>query len=269
MKIGDDNMQIKSLSNLLYIDFDIRNITVSACSFEKNHQVNYTAPRKKNILHFMTEGSRFYDFDEKHLEVYKGDMIFIPDKMTYFSSSNEYTSGIGICFDLVDSNGSPIEIARGVYLYQDCDYVKVGEFIGNLRMVYGSSAEFFTVKLSLLRLIHMLIRNSTYSSKDYNLIKPALRFIEEHFTENVPISVYAKECNISESYLRKKFSEVVGFSPLEYRNGLRFNEAKILYRNGCTMQEISEKLGFYDVSYFSRIYKKSVGDSLKNTFDIV
>ena len=101
------------------------------------------------------------------------------------------------------------------------------------------------------------------------MIKPALEYIKKHFTENTHISVYAEECHISESYLRKKFSEVLGMSPVEYRNELRFSEAKNLYRSALTLQEISDRLGFYDVSYFSRIYKKAMGDSLKNTFDIV
>ncbi len=262
-------MQIKSLSNLLYIDFDLRNITVLECGFKKNHKVSYTLPRKKNILHFIEEGSRFYDFDGKHLEMTEGDIIFIPDKMTYFSSSKEDTKGIGICFDLVDEKGEVIEIARGVYSEWNCDTVKISEIVHKLYSAYSSTTEIFTAKLHLLRLIHLLARGFTYSSKDYNMIKPALTYIEEHFTENTPISIYAEKCHISESYLRKKFSEVLGMSPIEYRNELRFTEAKNLYRNGHSVQEISEKLGFYDVSYFSRIYKKTVGDSLKNTFDIV
>jgi AraC-like DNA-binding protein len=186
-----------------------------------------------------------------------------------FSSSHEDTTGIGICFDLVDINGEAIEIARGVYSEWNCDLSKLNDYVTRLQTAYNSSAEILSVKLYLLRLIHLLARGFTYSSKDYNMIKPALKYIEEHFTENTAISVYAEECHISESYLRKKFSEVVGMSPVEYRNELRFSEAKKLYRDGFTLQEISERLGFYDASYFSRIYKKSVGDSLKNTFDIV
>ncbi len=262
-------MQIKNLSNLLYIDFDIRNITVSDSSFEKGHQVYYTLPRKKNILHFVKEGSRFYDFDGKHLEMKAGDMIFIPDKMTYFSSSYEDTCGIGTCFDLVDTNGEPIEIARGVYREWNCEPSKLNDYVERLWDAYNGSAEILSVKLYLMRLIHLLARGFTYSSKDYNMIKPALEYIKKHFTENTYISVYAEECHMSESYFRKKFSEVLGMSPVEYRNELRFSEAKNLYRSGLTLQEISDRLGFYDVSYFSRIYKKAMGDSLKNTFDIV
>lgn len=262
-------MQIKSLSNLLYIDFDIRNITVLESDFKKNHKVNYTLPRKKNILHFIKEGSRFYDYDGKHIEMKVGDMIFIPDKMTYFSSSNEDTSGIGICFDLVAANGEPIDITPGVYNDWNCDSAKLSDYTERLLTAYSGSSEILSVKLYLMRLIHLLARGFTYSSKDYNMIKPALTYIEEYFTENTPICVYAEKCHISESYLRKKFSETIGMSPIQYRNELRFAEAKILYRKGYTMQEISEKLGFYDASYFSRVYKKAVGNSLKNTFDIV
>lgn len=262
-------MQIKSLANLLYIDFDVRNITVLYSSFKKNHKVSYTLPRKKNILHFIKEGSRYYDFDGRHLEVQAGDMILIPDKTTYFSSSKEDTSGVGICFDLVDINGEPIEIAKGVYSDWSCDGAKLSDYVERLLTAYKGSAEILSVKLYLLRIIHLLARDFAYSSKDYNMIKPALKYIEEHFAENTPISVYADKCHISESYLRKKFSETIGMSPIEYRNELRFSEARNLYRNGLTMQEISDRLGFYDVSYFSRLYKKAVGDSLKNTFDIV
>lgn len=262
-------MQIKSLANLLYIDFDVRNITVLECNFKKSHKVNYTVPRKKNILHFIKEGSRYYDFDGTHLEMKAGDMVFIPDKMTYFSSSNEDTVGVGICFDLVDQNGDSVEIARGVFCDWNCDSTKLADYVERLLSAYNGSANIFSLKLCLLSLIHLLAQGFTYSSKDYNMIKPALIYIEKHFAENTPISVYAEVCHISESYLRKKFSETVGMSPIQYRNEVRFTKAKNLYRNGLTMQEIAYKLGFYDASYFSRVYKKAMGDSLKSTFDIV
>ena len=84
----------------------------------------------------------------------------------------------------MDTNGEPIEIARGVYREWNCEPSKLNDYVERLREAYNGSAEILSVKLYLMRLIHLLARGFTYSSKDYNMIKPALEYIKKHFTEN-------------------------------------------------------------------------------------
>ena len=51
-------------------------------------------------------------------------------------------------------------------------------------------------------------------------------------------------------------------TPLQYRDNLIVKKAKVLLKlEEITISEISEILGFTDVAYFSRFFKKHVGMS--------
>ena len=102
------------------------------------------------------------------------------------------------------------------------------------------------------------------SSEAYLMIKPALELMAATFTENLPIRVYAEKCNLSESYFRKNFKGAVGVSASEYRNELRFAKAEQLYQSGSSIKEIAEAVGFCDAVFFSKLYKKRFGSSMKN-----
>ena len=106
-------------------------------------------------------------------------------------------------------------------------------------------------------------------SQDYLVIKAAVEFINKHYKENLSIKLYADECNLSESYFRKKFREYFGKSPIDYRNQLRFAEAKRLYQNNYTTQEIAENLGFYDSGYMLKLYKRKMNRTLKADSKII
>ena len=75
--------------------------------------------------------------------------------------------------------------------------------------------------------------------------------------------------------MRQIFKKEIGLSPLDYLNELRFNNAKKLLGTERTPQykvsEISYLCGFYDVGYFTRMFRKKYGitpsDYRKEFFD--
>lgn len=263
-------MLIKNFSQLLYTDFDIKNITVATGVFKQDNVISYPEGRRKNIFHIVLSDFRKYIYNNAEFEVTSGTLLFIPDGTAYSTSTPKGSIGTGICFDIVDKDNEQLEFQHGIYTEWPADINRISEDIEQMRQHYKSNpADILSLKIMLLKMIRNLCKAMVASSKDYELIKPAIDYISETYHENLPVSAYAAKCNVSESYFRKKFTETVGISPIDYRNELRFAEAKRLYKKNYTLQEIAEKLGYYDASYFSKIYKKSVGDSLKNTFDIV
>ncbi|MNI06603.1 HTH-type transcriptional activator Btr [compost metagenome] len=70
----------------------------------------------------------------------------------------------------------------------------------------------------------------------------------------------AKRHHISHSTLRRIVSEYTGYPLNEYIHRLKMAEAKkILLNTEVTVKEISDALGYKDVFYFSRLFKKYVG----------
>ncbi len=268
-------MQSKTFSQLIYSNFDINNIKLAKSFFDNDNKADYrTVGRKQNLLHLITSGEREYIFNDKVFRLKKGTVLFIPDTTHYLTTSIDLDdipcSGIGICFDIKDQSGEKILIQPDIYYDWGERQNNVTDYFEDLSNLYKfSPTATFTLKLTLLKLIHTLAKSQTASKGNHTLIEPALAFITEHYNENLPVSIYAQQCKISESHFRKKFLESTGISPIDYRNEIRYTEAKRLYQKNFTLQEIAEKVGFNDAGYLSKMYKRHTGASLKADSEIV
>ena len=67
----------------------------------------------------------------------------------------------------------------------------------------------------------------------------------------------------STDYIRRKFRAETGMTPGEYLTGLRITFAReLLERRGSlklSVNDVSLMCGFYDVRYFSRVFRKITG----------
>ncbi|HBM81303.1 MAG TPA: AraC family transcriptional regulator, partial [Clostridiaceae bacterium] len=64
---------------------------------------------------------------------------------------------------------------------------------------------------------------------------------------------------ISPSYLGSMFKNITGKSVISYLIDIRINKSKQFLRDGLSVSEASQKVGFHDIFYFSRIFKKRQG----------
>ena len=95
-------------------------------------------------------------------------------------------------------------------------------------------------------------------------LKLAIEFVEDHFEENIKISDIAEAAFISESYLRKLFTQNYHMSPLQYVNLIRVNKAcTLLGKKGFNIGEVARKVGFENTSTFIMNFKKVMGETPK------
>lgn len=91
-------------------------------------------------------------------------------------------------------------------------------------------------------------------------VNDILTFIRDHYHENISTKTLSEEFYLSESYICRLFKKEIGTSPIEHINNLRINEAEILLKNTSeNVTSIAMRLGFSDLNYFSRIFKKQTG----------
>ena len=89
------------------------------------------------------------------------------------------------------------------------------------------------------------------------IIHNAMRYIEEHYAEKLTLPEVADQVYVSQWHLSKLISRNTGQSFSDLLNGVRIREAKKLLEDpSLKIWEISEKVGFSDVTHFSRIFKK-------------
>ena len=91
-------------------------------------------------------------------------------------------------------------------------------------------------------------------------IDAAVKYLRENCTAPISIEELAEISFISPSHLFRLFKEKLGVTPIEYKNSLRIEKAKLLlFDPECTVSEIADILGFDNACYFTRIFKKSTG----------
>lgn len=72
----------------------------------------------------------------------------------------------------------------------------------------------------------------------------------------------AKRFFISKSYLSRIFREVTSFTVNEYKNISRIKKSQqLLLHSDCSITEVSERLGFENLTYYERVFKKYTGMS--------
>lgn len=90
------------------------------------------------------------------------------------------------------------------------------------------------------------------------IAEKARLYIQEHYMDgNLSISDISRELYINQTYLRKMFKEEIGMTLSEFLTKYRMHMAKQLILNTEYNQTvIAEMVGYNDVSYFGKCFKK-------------
>lgn len=102
---------------------------------------------------------------------------------------------------------------------------------------------------------------SEYSTRKYSaIVKKAANHIKLHFESPLTLQGIAETIHVNASHLSRKFKEDTGMSLIDFINLNRIEAAKVyLQNNTSSITEIAFIVGFNDVNYFSRVFKKMTG----------
>ena len=86
------------------------------------------------------------------------------------------------------------------------------------------------------------------------------RYLQEHLSEDVSLSVLAEEFHLSAQYISQLFKNEIGVNFLAYFTNIRMERAKkLLLSSSASIGEIAEQLGFGDYRVFTKVFKKAEG----------
>lgn len=87
-----------------------------------------------------------------------------------------------------------------------------------------------------------------------------LRWIEEHFREEVRLERLAEETHLSEAYISRIFRRETGSNLTDYLSARRIKHAcGLLERTGLSVEQIGAQSGFPNVSHFIKQFKREMG----------
>lgn len=239
----------------------------------------------------VTEGHGTYQVQLESYPVKAGDLLFIAPAMLHAitASPGEHLYTETYVFHMHFLGIHTTDICSVRYLtpivsqkllppvlfdLQHPIHPQLHELFLNLNTIYSSKENGYELllKSDFLKLIALLLPYSTEASTQSALhsehtakLKVVLEYIAGHYTEDLSIAQLSELCYFSEYYFMRFFKKYMGMSCFDYIKNLRLEKAAELLEQGfLSTMEVSLSVGFHNLSYFYREFKKKYGMTPKN-----
>ncbi|WP_100407400.1 response regulator transcription factor [Bacillus solitudinis] len=117
-----------------------------------------------------------------------------------------------------------------------------------------------TIKQWFLKEHNMIINTSNLSSKYSKKVELTIKYIYEHYQNELSVETIGEALSLSGDYVRHIFKKETGKTILEYVTWYRVEKAKeLLLVDSLKVYEISEAVGYKTSQYFSKVFKKMTG----------
>lgn len=102
---------------------------------------------------------------------------------------------------------------------------------------------------------HQSKNNITFNTT--NKIKLVLNYINDNYSEDISINTLAELCDYSEYHFMRFFKKHIGLTCIQYINNLRLEKSSILLTStNNAIMDISLEVGFDNLSYFNKLFKR-------------
>lgn len=232
----------------------------------------------------VTAGQGIITVQAERYEAHPGDILVIPPQMLHgIEQQEEYTMEyFNILFRLTMLEGGERDSA-GKYIRPFYDHTRpvpvflpvgselnaqltqpVSALIENRKK--KDSAYALMIRSHLYAILFHILEHSGAAAgmpsgmrTNYDKLKPALRYLREHYGEPLCVHSAAEMCGFSDSHFMKLFRELTGTSFAQYLKRLRLEAAEEALRSGRRVGEAAEMVGFHNLSYFTRAFQAQYG----------
>ena len=164
-------------------------------------------------------------------------------------------------------------LARG---NQHCLVFDLYEQAGSIEWIYESyernrdrkedSEESTILMLHLLDVLshNKQLSDVSFASSDktggFRYSETVMRWIEDHFHEDISLEILAAKTHLTTAYLSRIFRVETGSRISDYITARRIKQAcRLLHNSALSVEEIGIRVGYLNTSYFIQLFKKVVG----------
>ena len=232
-------------------------------------------------LTLITGGSCVYQIDLVEYPVKEGDLIFVAPQLLHGVTLRgvHFTSETYV-FHLSFLGGNATDLCATRYLAPLANQeLSVPCWISPEHPAYPELCSCFwqaaahysarcfgdelAVKAALLEALALLLRNSggpAPGSASSDKLKGVLDYLELHYAEPVTVAQLAGLCYFSPYHFMRFFKKHMNMTCTAYMNSLRLEKAVERFEQGNTsILEVSAAVGFHNLSYFHKLFKKKYG----------
>ena len=255
---------IETMSDICDMSKDICINCVGAV--DDSIRFNTNCIRNDYYMMYVIKGQMNIKFDSFDGTIASGDLLILkPGTVVVYSS--EIGSGINYLWlhftgkkaenILIEASLPTNKIIRCSHIGSivDCWKRMCNEFVMNDKFFDQSTVSIFS------EILIAFSRRINISNNKRRLLKSTL-YIHENYHKKIDISFLASMENLSQSHYRALFLQMFGESPIEYIISKRIEAAIYFLENSDKkLSEIAPLVGYNDVYYFGRQFKRKTGIS--------
>ena len=258
----------KKLSDIIYQNFNITECITYAQSYQGGLRYFSTVgnPRKINGFIYLLNCDCTYELsDGTTIDAEKGDVIYLPAFGEYKSNFKNFGDNTidGILINLLfsDDKNETFYLPDKLRIYKipNTNYMKscFTNILNYSRQPHMNIAEIKSLAYKILSYLGETDKKRKINSNKYSCISEAISYLENDAQQSLSIEALAQLSHMTSVHFRKLFKEYSGMSPIQFRIQKKLESAKtLLLTTDMTISEISDYLGFENVSYFSKLFKK-------------
>ncbi len=192
---------------------------------------------------------------ERSFDMKAGDVLIIPPKTTHLGKNG--IAYIDLCIN-TNLDGFPSD----TYRIHDTDGGILTLLLMIKRVLSEKEANYESIANKLLEALIEYLRRHITNPHKYEFVYKIKNTIYDNISNpDFDVSEEIKKIGFNTDYFRRCFKEETNMTPLEYLTSLRIGEAKeLLIRSTFrSVEEVSDRCGFNDCFYFSKVFKKRTG----------
>lgn len=241
---------------------------------EKNYAMPYAHYHNKHELYILEKGYTRYLIGDSIYTLEPYDMIFVPKGMFHKTNNDQKEKTERVLFTFEDGFLGETYQKYIDELIND-NYIRIPHDKKNIikEIIYKiereerhKSKDYLEIqKLLLCELLVLISRYRIKEEKNdsdgsYLIIKEAIKFISENYSQELGLEFLAKKYALSTSHFSRLFKEITGIGINEYINNIRISVAeKQLIETDKSITQIANECGFNDSNYFATVFKKIKG----------
>lgn len=211
-------------------------------------------------LLYIQSGRIRFRFENEVLSASKGDIIYLPKGTNYlaeFAIEDGQVSDLLINFDSL-SDTPLFDHTKPTVIVSDCNFLLLSSFKAVIAG-FEKNDHPLIVQSRLYKALYDLVY-FIGEKKNPEYISEAVQILSEEF--EVSIKEVCRRVGKSRSVLQKEFGAVYGMSPVQFKNRKRIETAvRLLQSTDMPINEISDRLGFYDTAHFYKAFEMYTGVS--------
>ncbi|MBD2868540.1 AraC family transcriptional regulator [Paenibacillus arenilitoris] len=242
-------------------------------------------------VNYVAEGNGYHYIADRTIPVKTGDLFIIPVGTSHvFRPSSPNQSAKLIVYNCLFRHasfenwkhlfmaGTDIDLVVFNQLNPDVPYLHVFDrherlqpLITTMHREFRQKYEGYETVLSAILIQVLLIvnrlRNEPESAganggrgKPSDRLGEALRFIQEHYAENITVKQLAAHAFMSESHFHRSFKRQTGLTFTQYLQNMRIDRCcALLKTSDQCVNHIANRIGYKDMKFFYTLFLKKTG----------